>query len=51
MDSHLECSACATNSLIIGAEGEAKGCFSNKKSRFIDNMDEIVIKRQFHTAS
>lgn len=51
LEKHDNCSACATNSMIIDENGKNKSKFSQQKSRFIKSMDEIVIKRQFHTAS
>ena len=51
MEKHHECSACATNSMIIDENGKSKSVFSKTKSRYIKCMDEIVVNRQFHTAS
>lgn len=51
MEKHNDCSACATNSMIIDKNGNIVSLFSKRKSRFIKSMDEIVIQRQFHTAS
>lgn len=51
MENHPECSACSTNAIVINEKKENKGIFSDKPSRYITNMDEIVIQRQFHTAS
>lgn len=51
LENHPACSACATNSMIIDEKGNGKSLFSRRRSRLIRRMDEIVIKRQFHTAS
>lgn len=51
IEKHNDCAACATNSMIIDENGNNKSVFSKKKSRFIKCMDEIVVDRQFHTAS
>lgn len=51
LDEHQLYSAYATNSKIIDKDGNQIRLFSNKESREIYNMNEIVEKRQFHTAS
>jgi hypothetical protein len=44
-------SAITSNSLIIDCFGKEAGLFSKSPSKDITLLDELVIKRQFHTAS
>jgi hypothetical protein len=51
LDEHPECAAYTTNANVIDKSGNRKRDFSDKKSRIIRDMNEIVIERQFHWAS
>ena len=51
LEKNVTYSAISSNSLIINRDGREVGRFSNNRSKDIMNLDELVIKRQFHTAS
>lgn len=51
LDSHATYSAHATRSNVKTTDGNVIGQIGGEKSRDISNLDEMAIKRQFHTAS
>lgn len=51
LDKHSNYSMHCTNAMVINRNGDEVGLFSDKESRDITSLDEMVIKRQFHFAS